>query len=64
MAIIELSVGDLVKGGGHKYTPNLSKTRVSRKFDICIGISQMPRPIDRTVLQRFVEKKRFLKKNY
>ena len=41
-----------------KYTPNVSKARVSSKPDIY----QMPRPIDRAVLQRFVEKKRFLKK--
>ena len=61
MALNELSVGDLVKGG-QKCTPNLSKARVSSKFDICISICQMPRPIDRAVLQRFVEKKRFLKK--
>ena len=61
MALNELSVGDLVKGG-QKCTPNLSKARVSSKFDICISICQMPRPIDRAVLQRFVEKKRFFKK--
>ena len=63
MALNELSVGDLVKGLLEIYS-NLSKTRVSSKFDFCIGICQMLRPIDRAVPQRFVEKTRFLKKKY
>ena len=71
MALIELSLEELVKAGwggggggegGQKYTPSLSKTRVSSKLDICIDICQMLRATDRTVLQKFVEKKRFLEK--
>ena len=70
MALTELSLEELVKAGwggggregGQKYTPNLSKTRVSSKLDICIDICQMLRATDRTVLQKFVEKKRFLEK--
>ena len=63
LALNELRVGDLVKEG-QKYTPNLPKTRASSKFDIFIGICQMPMPFDRAVLQRLVEKKRFFGKNY
>ena len=63
LALNELGVGDLVKEG-QKYTPNLPKIRVSSKFDIFIGICQMPRPFDRAVLQRLVEKKRFFEKKY
>ena len=59
-ALIEFSLEDLVKGG-QKYTPNLSKTRVSGKLEICINICQMLRATDRTVLQKFVQK-RFLEK--